>query len=441
MATVKQLFDALRSIVEPGQAQDIVTAGRVHDAKIEGGTVRFAVSLSQARPETMKAIRSACEQAVGALEGVESVEVSLRVPRESAGREGSGTGLEKVARVIAVSSCKGGVGKSTVAAHLARALQRAGHKTGLLDADVYGPSTPSLFNVSQPAIRSNGNMFYPVAIDGLQVMSMGFLMGDQPAVLRGPIVSNYIMQVLKQCDWGKLDYLIIDLPPGTGDIQLTLVQQASLDGAIIVTTPHQLSLVDVAKGILMFEKVKVPVLGVVENMSSFTCGTCHEVHYPFGRGQGLLQRRFGIRTLAELPIIPGMAGAERRTSGADLEAFATLAQATVAAVQETEDAGAGAPEIDFLPGAVRVQFNDGFTASIANHALRCACPCAMCVDETSGERILQPEQVPQNITPEAVTPLGNYAVAFQWSDGHSTGIYSWDYLRTIAEGKGAFANA
>jgi len=289
---------------------------------------------------------------------------------------------------------------------------------------------PTLFSTHNPQIYVQDNKIQPVVLDGMKVMSLGFLLGESPAVLRGPIVSGYTQQTLKQTDWGKLDYLIIDLPPGTGDIQLTIVQQAALDGAIIVTTPQALSLVDVAKGILMFEKVNVPVLGIVENMCSFTCDHCNSVHYPFGRSRGTLQQRFGLSTLAELPISSRVAeiGSPARLAGLD-----ALAENVHRAVGTSRVAKQDVPEVEMEQGTIRVRWPDGYEATLSNHDLRCACPCAMCVDEMSGERTLEPTSVPRDIAVEDAQPLGNYAVAFTWSDGHATGIYAWDYLRSLAE--------
>lgn len=432
MPTVKQVFDALRAITEPGQPGDIVAQGQVHDLKIDGGRVFFKVRLASDNPEAIAMMRGLCEQALEVLDGVEAVEVAFEVAQAQTRQAPTAGTLGGVKHLIAISSCKGGVGKSTVAVLLAKALQRAGHKVGLLDADVYGPSAPSLLHCHHPDIEVEGPNFYPVDIEGMKVMSMGFVMGESPAIVRGPIVSRYVQQVLMQCQWGELDYLIIDLPPGTGDIQLTLVQQVALDGAVIVTTPHMLSLVDVAKGILMFEKVNVPVLGIVENMCAFTPEGSDTTYYPFGRSEGSLQRRFGIGTLAELPITQGMS--DPLQPGAEVEAsFDALATAMGDAVVASQGSQAAPPEVEVLPGAVRFVFNDGLSAAIPNHTLRCACPCAMCVDENSGKRLLDPAQVPNTVSPEALQPLGNYAMVFEWSDGHTTGIYPWAYLRKLAE--------
>jgi DUF971 family protein len=260
-------------------------------------------------------------------------------------------------------------------------------------------------------------------------MSLGFLLGESPAVLRGPIVSGYIQQVLQQTDWGELDYLVVDLPPGTGDIQLTIVQQAALDGAVIVTTPQALSLVDVARGIMMFEKVNVPVLGVIENMCSFTCGSCGEVHYPFGRSGGTLQERFGLPTLAELPITANLASVMEADTDPMIADMADMVHRAVGMSRIQKE---NPPEVVAGPHNVAIKWPDGDESSINNHALRAACPCALCVDEYSGERILDPADVPTDIQAEAHEQLGNYAVAFKWSDGHETGIYSWDYLARLA---------
>jgi Mrp family chromosome partitioning ATPase/DUF971 family protein len=384
----------------------------------------------------MKAgFKEACEKAVMALPGVESVAVTMTA-RAAKQRQSSGdtiNTLETVGAVIAVSSCKGGVGKSTVAAHLAKAMQREGLAVGLLDADIFGPSLPTLFNVQRPQLFARDNKLCPVDIDGLTVMSMGFVLGEAPAVMRGPMVSNYAAQILTQTDWGTLDYLIIDLPPGTGDVQLTIVQQASLDGAIIVTTPQALSLVDVAKGILMFEKVNVPVLGVVENMCSLACEDCGKVHYPFGRSQGKLQERFGLHTLAELPIVPGISDLSKKDAGADLEAMALLAENVHRAVGTSRATSEDTPEVKELEGSVQITWSDGFVATIPNYTVRCACPCALCIDEYSGDALLDLDQVPRDVHFSAMQKLGNYAVSFEWSDGHTTGIYAWDFLRKLGE--------
>lgn len=440
MATEQQILDSLRHIIDPDLGRDIVSLGFVKELKIDGGKVSFTLELTTPACPVKEQFRQQAHDAVIALPDVNEVAVKLSA-MERPKRPGSDINtLESVDTVIAVSSCKGGVGKSTVAAHLARAMQREGLQVGLLDADVYGPSVPTLFNIYNPQLYGQGNRLFPVEVDGLKVMSLGFLLGEQPAVLRGPIVSSYVTQILKQTDWGKLDYLIIDLPPGTGDIQLTIVQQTTLDGAIIVTTPQALSLVDVARGILMFEKVSVPVLGVVENMCAFTCANCDETHYPFGQSRQAIQQRFGLQTLAELPIMAGISSLAAKDAGADVPAFAEMAENVHRAVGMSRVEGKSLPEVEILSDRVHVKWPDGTEAAFSNHALRCACPCARCVDEFTGQKTLDDNSVSREIQAEGMETLGNYAVAFQWSDGHTSGIYAWDFLRGLAKRQDAIVS-
>jgi Mrp family chromosome partitioning ATPase/DUF971 family protein len=439
--TQNEILDSMRHIIDPDLGRDIVSLGFVKNIVINGGKVAFTLELTTPACPVKETFKQRCEEAVKKLPGVESVHVVFSAMQRQQRPGPSINTLESVDTVIAVSACKGGVGKSTVAAHLARAMQREGLAVGLLDADVFGPSVPTLFNVHNPIVRMVDNRIQPVAIHGLQVISMGFVLGDAPAVLRGPMVSGYIMQILRQTDWGKLDYLIIDMPPGTGDIQLTIVQQAALDGAIIVSTPHSLSLVDVARGILMFEKVNVPVLGVVENMSSFACDGCGKVHYPFGRCVSTLQERFGLVTLAELPILPGLSDLSTKDAGMDIAAFRQLAENVHRAVGKSRVEAGERTAVTLEPAGIRVRWSKGDDALLSSFEVRCACPCALCVDENTGRRLLDPNQVPKTIAAEAVQLLGNYAVAFSWNDGHTSGIYSWDYLRGLAERLGALEPA
>lgn len=434
------ILNSMRHIIDPDLGRDIVSLGFIKNLKIDGGDVSFTVELTTHACPVKDTFKLRCEEAVRALPGVTSVNVTMGA-MERKERPGSGVNtLESVNAVIAVSSCKGGVGKSTVAAHLALAMVREGLKVGLLDADVYGPSLPTLFGIHQPQVAMLNNKIQPLIVNGLKVMSLGFLLGDQPAVLRGPIVSGYITQILRQTDWGDLDYLVIDMPPGTGDIQLTIVQQASLDGAIIVTTPQALSLVDVARGILMFEKVAVPVLGVVENMTSFQCRDCGNVHYPFGRGKSTLQERFGLATLAELPIVPGVSDLAKPDAGSELEELAKLAENVHRAIGKSRIEAESHPEVSYADGYIHIKWPDGEEDDIPPYNLRCACPCAACIDEYTGAPILDPNAVPRDIQPQTMQPLGNYAVSIAWTDGHSSGIFAWEFLREFAK-RVARANA
>ncbi|MBI1318509.1 MAG: P-loop NTPase [Candidatus Hydrogenedens sp.] len=430
MAEKTDVLAALSQIIDPDFGKDIVSLGFVKNLVIEGGTVKFTIELTTPACPVKEQFRSSAEAAVKALPGVSSVEVTMTAMQAKQRPQGPSIDtLKGVANVIAVSSCKGGVGKSTVAAHLARAIQREGHKVGLLDVDIYGPSLPTLMETRQPEVLMRQQLIQPVAVDGLLTMSLGYMMGDKPAVMRGPMVSNYTMQILKQTDWGVLDYLIIDMPPGTGDIQLTLVQQAALDGAIIVTTPHQLSLVDVARGILMFESVNVPVLGVVENLAWFECDGCSKRHYPFGQHAGTLRERFGVETLAELPILQGLPTAARRNSGENIPEFAALADGLHRAVGMRRLDAEALPKVETSHSAIIITWPDGTRRRAENRALRASCQCALCVNEYTGVKTLDDASIPADIHAEQVQPLGNYALAITWSDGHSSGIFTWEHLK------------
>jgi len=430
MATEQQVMEALRTVMDPDLGRDIVSLGFVKGLAIQGGHITFTLELTSPACPMRQRFRDQCEAAVGALDGVELVTVNLTARQEARDQE-TPDSLAKVGSIIAVSSCKGGVGKSTVAAHLARTLQREGLHVGLLDADLYGPSFPTLFNIHKPDVFVLNNLIVPLDVFGMKVMSMGFLLGDAPAVMRGPMVSNYIKQILTQTDWGTLDYLLIDMPPGTGDAQLTITQSVALQGAVIVTTPHTLSLVDVAKGILMFERVRVPVLGIVENMSYFECDQCGKRHHLFGTSAGTLKDRFGLPTLAELPIIEGISDVTTEDAGKDLAPIQELAKNLRRAVCEQRLDQPKRPQVSFDTEEIRIEWPDGAVTRVANFKARISCRCASCIDEHTGELVLDIAEVPPDVHPESVQHLGNYAVSIAWSDGH-TGIYPWEYLKYLA---------
>ncbi len=434
MVTEEQVLDSMRHIVDPDLGKDIVSLGFVKNLKIEDGKVAFDLELTTPACPVKEQFRTDCSAAVMQLDGVETVELNMTAmaPRERPGPKLDT--LSKVGAIIAISSCKGGVGKSTVAAHLARAIQREGHAVGLLDVDIYGPSIPTLFKTQNADIFMIGQLIQPIVVDGLKTMSLGYVMGDRPAVMRGPMVSNYTTQILQQTEWGVLDYLIIDLPPGTGDIQLTLVQQASIDGAIIVTTPQALSLVDVSRGILMFETVHVPVLGIVENMAYFECDNCDKRHYVFGNSTASLKERFGLDTLAKLPLIPGISETASKDSGSDIPAFAQLAENLHRAVGKQRIEGDAPPVVSSDEHEIKIIWADGTESRVENKRLRSACQCALCVNEFTNAPLLDTNSVPGDIKAETIQTLGNYAIGITWSDGHSSGIFPWEHLRSVASG-------
>ncbi len=302
--TEEAIRERLAAVKYPGFNRDIVSFGLVKAIDIHGADVAVRMALATSDPEVPKAIKEQSEAALGGLPGVGSIRVVLDIqaPAQAAGV--GAVSIPGVKHVIAIASGKGGVGKSTVAANLAVALQMHGAATGLCDCDLYGPSISLMFGSRERPSATEENRIIPVEECGLKLMSMGFLLEDaSPAILRGPMVTRYTQQFLRQVEWGELDFLILDLPPGTGDIQLTIVQTVALAGAIIVTTPQEVALIDARKAASMFAKVNVSVLGLIENMSCFISpgdGARHEI---FGSGGGRREAaRLRVPLLGELPI-------------------------------------------------------------------------------------------------------------------------------------------
>jgi ATP-binding protein involved in chromosome partitioning len=294
-------------------SRDIVSFGFVKDVGIEGGSVEVELALSTHNPDAANQVRAETEEAVAALDGVDSVEVRLQVTapvNRPSGRPGSvreSSLLPGVKHVVAVASGKGGVGKSTVAANLAVRLAQLGSKVGLLDADIYGPSLPTMFGITDRPV-SDGQKVLPFEKYGIKLMSLGFLVEmDTPVIWRGPMVYKALLQLLGDVDWGDLDYLILDLPPGTGDAQLTLTQKVPIAGAVIVTTPQDVALIDARKGLAMFRKVNVPVVGIIENMSGFVCPHCGEATDIFKHGGGERTADvLGCPFLGKIPLDPAI---------------------------------------------------------------------------------------------------------------------------------------
>lgn len=308
--TEPDVLDALRSVNDPDLHKDIVSLGMIRDVAISGENVSFTFELTTPSCPVRDELQDAAKSAVERIAGKGNVQVKMASHVPQAPHKPQGEVLRGVKNTIAVASGKGGVGKSTVAANLAVQLARDGAKVGLLDADIYGPSIPIMFGLenAKPAARQVTEtkvMMIPLEAEGVKIMSIGFLVDpDQAVVWRGPMASGALKQFMSDVDWGDLDYLIFDLPPGTGDIQLTLVQSISLTGAVIVTTPQDVALADARKGIRMFEKVHVPVIGIVENMSYFICSHCGEREEIFSHGGGeRAARNFEVPFLGELPLV------------------------------------------------------------------------------------------------------------------------------------------
>lgn len=288
-----KVWEALKGVRFPGMSRDIVSFGFVRDVETTGGLTKISLRMSTRNREAAEQVRRSVEEAVSAVPDVSAVEVGLEytpAPHPAAGaqravRQDSRL-LPTVRHVVAVASGKGGVGKSTVAANLAVALAQLGHRAGLVDADIYGPSVPMMFGIEERP-RVEGERIRPFEKYGIELMSLGFVLDpDTPVIWRGPMVMKAIEQLLGDVTWGELDYLIVDLPPGTGDAQLTIAQKVPMSGAVIVTTPQDVALIDARKGLAMFRKLNVPVLGMVENMSTFVCPHCGETTEIFKHGGG-----------------------------------------------------------------------------------------------------------------------------------------------------------
>jgi ATP-binding protein involved in chromosome partitioning len=311
------IYTALRAVKGPDGVASLTDSGALTGVNIRDGKVFVTISIEPEQAAAAEPVRLAAEQAIKAIPGVGVVMVALTSERAPAARSGRreepasshgpvpSSGLDRVKKIIAVASGKGGVGKSTTAANLALGLTRLGQKVGLLDADVFGPSLPRLFGVSdKPELADDGKMLAPVEKFGVKLMSIGFLVEDDAAIVwRGPMVMSAMTQLLREVAWGDLDILVVDMPPGTGDVQLTMAQNASLAGAVIVSTPQDLALIDARRGIAMFKQVHVPILGLFENMSYFLCPHCGGRSEIFSHGGARAEaEKFEVPFLGEAPL-------------------------------------------------------------------------------------------------------------------------------------------
>jgi ATP-binding protein involved in chromosome partitioning len=339
-----RVWEALKAVRFPGMSRDIVSFGFVHQVRVAGDAVEVELVVSTHKPEVADKVRAEAERAVRGVAGVGGVQIAMQVQRPAGPAEAPRAPAQdsnlvpQVRHLVAVASGKGGVGKSTVAANLAVRLGQLGWRTGLLDADIYGPSVPTMFGIQERPLL-HGNRIVPFEKYGIRLMSLGFILEtDTPVIWRGPMVVRAIEQMLGDVEWGELDYLVIDLPPGTGDAQLTLTQKVPLAGAVIVTTPQDVALIDARKGLAMFRKVNVPVIGIVENMSSFVCPHCGEITDIFKKGGGeKTAALLGTVFLGAIPLDPKIVvGGDEGTPivvaephGPHAEAFTRVAEAVM----------------------------------------------------------------------------------------------------------------
>jgi ATP-binding protein involved in chromosome partitioning len=302
--TDTNVTDAIKTVVDPNTGKDFVSTRQLKNLKVEGGDVSFDVELGYPAKSQVAALRKALIAAVRTLPGVNNVSVNLSTKVIAHAVQRGVQLLPTIKNVVAVASGKGGVGKSTTAVNLALALAAEGASVGILDADIYGPSQPMMMGIEGRPESSDGKTMEPLENYGVQVMSIGFLVeADNPMIWRGPMATQALEQLLRQTNWGDLDYLIVDMPPGTGDIQLTLSQRVPLTGVVIVTTPQDIALLDAKKGLKMFEKVGVPILGIVENMAVHVCSACGHVEHIFGaEGGKRMAAEYGVDYLGALPL-------------------------------------------------------------------------------------------------------------------------------------------
>jgi ATP-binding protein involved in chromosome partitioning len=372
--------------------------------------------------------------------------VMAQARRGPAQRRSGPEALAKVGNVIAIGSGKGGVGKSTVTANLAMALVKRGARVGILDADIYGPSQPRLLGApAVPPPTEEGNIS-PVVCHGIPMMSIGFIVPEgSPVIWRAPMALKAIYQFLGNVEWGELDYLLIDMPPGTGDVQLTLAQQAPLTGSVVVSTPQDVALGVARKGLRMFEQVKVPILGIVENMSGFACEKCGHEHRLFKKeGARALATETHTPFLGEIPLETAvMEGGDagqpillRDASSPAAKAFMAVAEKFEVAVARHNAAPGGEEpsQIKVGPeGELQITWPDGHAGVHPAWSLRTQCPCALCVDEDTGKRVLDPQRIPLDVKITGVQPVGHYGAGLAFSDGHNTGIYTYTDLRSTCE--------
>ena len=480
--TSAQVLEALKRVKGPDLQGNLVDLGLISDVLIKGDRAYFSITVDPARAEELEPLRKAAEAVVAELPGLTSVAAVLTAQssgsrggaapehsrvQQARARSGAGDGaraaqsqpqtggvtkrgtaIPGVRHLIAVASGKGGVGKSTTAVNLALGLQAIGLKAGIMDADVYGPSQPRLLGITgKPQMA--GRRLMPMESYGLKVMSMGFLVDEgTPIVWRGPMVVSALNQMLRDVAWGEpddaLDVLIIDMPPGTGDVQLSIAQQVPLSGAVIVSTPQDLALIDARKGMAMFRQVDVPILGLIENMSYFLCPKCGERSDIFGHGGAKAEaEKLGLAFLGGVPLHMDIRATsdsgEPITATAPESLHAGIFRDIAAKVWAEMNAAVGQrimpPELvpSAAGDALTVAFDDGKSYELPAEMLRVMSPSAEVQGHSPDQRVTVSGK--RNVKISQLDPVGNYAVRITFSDGHSTGLYAWSYLRLLGEEK------
>ena len=475
-ATKAEVLEALRRVKGPDLEGNIVDLGLVSDILIKDGRAYFSITVDPARAAELEPLRKAAETVVAEVAGITSATAVLTAqvsgsrtgaPAEHArvtqaraqGAAGDGapkaaspqpapkrgTSVPGVRHLIAVASGKGGVGKSTTAVNLALGFQAIGLKAGILDADIYGPSQPRLLGISGRPQLVSGKTLKPMEGFGLKVMSMGFLVDEgTPVVWRGPMVVSALNQMLRDVAWGspgdELDVLVIDMPPGTGDIQLSIGQQVPLSGAIIVSTPQDLALIDARKGLAMFKQVNVPILGIVENMSYFLCPKCGERSDIFGHGGARDEAaKLGVPFLGGVPLHidirttsdSGRPITATAPDGLHAGIYRDIAAKAWSEMQTAQGQRIAPPALDVSAAkdALKVTFAEGKTYELSAEMLRVMSPSAEVQGHSPDQRVTVARK--RGVKIKELEPVGNYAVRIVFDDGHSTGLYAWSYLQLL----------
>jgi len=476
-------------VIDPDLDSDIVTLGFVKNLVVDPTTSVVSLDLELTTPacpvkdlfvEQCRDLIDGLDWTPGPSSG-RSAAIALTVRPPDAPGPGTPSGMSRVGAVVAVSSCKGGVGKSTTAVNLAFALQWMGARVGIFDADVYGPSLPTMVTPDDDRVRFVGRQIAPLTRGGVSLMSFGYV-NEGSAIMRGPMVTQLLDQFLSLTQWGELDYLILDMPPGTGDIQLTLTQKLNITAAVIVTTPQELSFVDVERGVQMFDTVNVPCVAVVENMAYLereregfveidesslreqfatallrtegpigdaraAADVANQIRI-FGPGhKRRLSEQWGIEHSFSIPLLGKIA--QNGDSGTPFildnptspqaEIFRQLAKSVVSEVAKAKygkGKGSGRPDITYISERHAIQVVEGgHESTISPAELRRGCRCAACVEELTGKQILNPKSVPESIRPLSMSPTGNYALSVDWSDGHRS-LYPYRQIRSMISAEG-----